>query len=290
MRRAFVAAAFVAIFSFIGAGTTSALGLKIAPLEYKTTLKKDERQQGFIDVSNPSSVPVTAQASVQAFKQINDDGGLQFYDDKQVQSGITLELTTIEMGAREAVRVAFTVNGSSLPEGDVYAAIFFTTDPKEPRNGVGQSVRVGTILSIINTTPGQRRAEVTKLDVPLVQFSDTASGAYSIKNTGNGSTGFYPTVKISGWPGGRPKTVEGSLLFAGRERSNDFSYASGFGIHRIEVAYGDSKKSRWVVSVAPWMLVLSLLVLLIILIELMLLKKRRTSAQKSPRSTKPPTP
>ncbi len=289
--KSLIAAASLVLCTLVFATTSvSALGVKIAPLEYKTTLKENERQQGFIDVSNPSAQAVVVQTSVQAFRQINDDGGLQFYDDKQIQAGITPELTMIEMGPREAVRVAFSIDGSSLPEGDIYAAIFFTTDPKQPLNGVGQSVRVGTILSIVNKTPGQRKAEVTGLSLPFLQLSDKVSGSYSIKNTGKGSSGFYPTVKVSAWPGGGSRSIESSLLFAGRERSNEFSYEAGLGIHRVEIAYGDSKKGQWVVTVAPWMLVLASLVLLIVAIEIMLLKKRRKSSKKTRPSAQSSTP
>lgn len=285
-----------AFFVFIGLGIVftsadaSALGLKIAPLEYKTTLKQDEVKQGFIDVSNPSSQAVNVRTSVQTFRQIDDDGGLQFFDDEQIASGIKLEVQTFELGPREAFRIFFTIDGKALPEGDVYAAIFFTTDPKQPRNGVGQLVKVGSILSIVNKTPGERKAIVTGISLPFIQLSTTVSGTYDIKNTGREGSGFYPTVNVTSWPSNQSKKLESSLVFGGRQRSNDFKYDTGFGIHRVEVVFGDSKKGQWVVTIAPWMLVLILLVIVVVGVELLLLKRRRKSSKKRPHKNTSLTP
>jgi hypothetical protein len=269
--------------------SAQALGLKVAPLEYKTTLKDKERKQGIIDVSNPAGQAVKLRVSVQGFKQIDDDGGLQFFDDKKLSNAIKPDLTEAELGPREALRMSFTIDGSLLPEGDVYAAIFFTTELTQQTTGVGQLVRVGTILSIVNKTPGERSAEVTGLRLPFVQLSDTVSGSYSIKNTGTGGTGFYPVVTVSAVPGGKPRQQESSLVFSGRERSNDVKYKAGFGIHRVDVTYGKSVKSQWVITIAPWMIVLILFVAVIVGTELLLLKRRHKSAHKKPSKKTPKT-
>jgi hypothetical protein len=200
---------------------------------------------------------------------------LQFYDDEQVSSGVKLEVSTADLGPREALRLFFTINSNTLPEGDVYAAIFLTTDPKQPRNGVGQLVRVGTLLSIVNKTPGQRKAEITGIKLPFIEFTDTVKGSYSIKNIGEKGTGFYPTVKISSKPWGKDQKSDGTLLFGGHERTNDVSYQAGPGIHYIEVSYGDSRKGQWVIMMTPWLLILMALIVLVIGTELVLLRRRR---------------
>jgi hypothetical protein len=273
----------ILILSFIFAGLgmlltaqdADALGLKTAPLEYKTTLKAGERQQGVVDISNPSGQAVRVKTSVQAFKQIDNSGGLQFYDDVRIAKGIKNDLTEFGLGPREALRMTFVIDGAILPQGDVYAAIFFSSVPSVPRNGVGEVVRVGTILSIINKTPGPRSAEITSLSLPFFQLSDSVDGTYKIKNTGTATSGFYPTVRISTQPGGTTRSIDSSLVFGGRERQNDFQIPTGFGIHYIEASYGHSKKGQWVVTVAPWMLIALIMVALIICIELVLFKRRR---------------
>lgn len=285
-----VLAGSLAILSMLFALPTapvSALGLKVAPLEYKATLKENERLDGFVDVSNPSARKVSVQVTVQGFKQIDNDGGLQFFDDERLSTGIRPELTSFELGPREALRLAFSIDGKSLPEGDVYAALFLTTEPTQPQAGVGQSVRIGTLLSLVNKNPGPRQAELTGLGLPLIQLSDVAKGSYSIRNTGPEGTGFYPKVRLASWPGGQSKDQEGSLVFGGRERTNDISMQLGYGIHRVEASFGDSKKGQWVVLIAPWMLVTGLLVVLVLAIELLLLKRRRRAAKSTARKATP---
>ena len=256
-------------------GPASALGIKIAPLEYKTTLRDGERKQGVVDVSNPSEQAVDVSVSVRAFRQIDDNGGLEFYSDTAIENGIQPELTSIRLEPKDAVRLTFSVDGKTLPEGDVFAAIMFTTIPALPQNGVGQQVRVGTLLSLENRQPGERSAKIIDLSVPFLQLSQTSKGSYSIKNTGSKTSGFYPEVTVRSWPGGAAKTVTSSLLFGGRERSNEFSYATGYGIHRIEISYKSSTKSRWVIAIAPWMIILTVFIVLIIGVELTLLHRRR---------------
>lgn len=260
--------------------SSSAMALKVAPLEYKTDLKKGEKKSGFIDVSNPTSQAVNVTVSVQAFKQIDDNGGLQFYPEEQIAEGVTTDLKKLELGPREAVRMSFTIDGNKLPQGDVFGAIFFTTEPTQPKNGMGQQVRVGTLLSVVNTTPGYRSAAVVAASVALVQLSSNLQGSYVIKNTGK-SGGFYPEVVISSWPSGEKKTIKGSLVFAGRERQNDFNFDAGYGVHRIEIGYEDSKKTTWAIAVAPWMLVLFAMIVLVVAIEILLLHKRRRSTPRS---------
>lgn len=260
--------------------SAQAISLKVAPLEYRASLKENERKQGVVDVSNPAPVAVTVAVSVQAFRQIDNDGGLQFYDDKQVATGVKPELSNFELGPREALRLYFTIDGRSLPAGDVYAGIFFTTAPRQAQNGVGQSVRVGTLLSLVNKAPGSRAADVTGLNLPLLQLGETVKGDYRVKNTGPDGSGFYPAVTVSSWPGDETKRIESSLVFGGRERSNDLALKTGYGIHRVAVAYGDSMKSRWVVMVAPWMVITGSLVVLIVVVELWLLKRRRNMPSK----------
>lgn len=260
--------------------TASAIGLKVQPLQYKAAVKNGENLQGFIDVSNPSSVAVNVSVSVQGFRQINNDGGLEFYQDERLSAGIRPEQSSLELGSREAIRLYFTIAGKTLPQGDIHAALFFTTEPAQAQSGVGQSVRVGTLLSLVNETPGVRKATLTGFSAPLLQLDDTINGEYRIKNTGPKDTGFYPTVEVTAWPNGSARQVEGSLVFGGRERTNDVTYKTGYGIHRINVKYGQSSASRWVISVAPWMVVLGLFVLVIVAIELLLIKRRRKSLNK----------
>lgn len=222
--------------------TTSAVGLKLAPLEYRTTLKKGEKQKGFIDVSNPSEKTVRVRTSVQALKQTDNQGSLVFFDNEQLSEGIKLDVDDVEIGPRQALRMYFLIDGSKLPQGDVYGAIFFTTYEKSTGTGTSQAqqVRLGSILSIVNATPGLRQAQITGLSTPLFQIGDTVKGTYTIKNTASSqlSTGFYPEVQTSISPIGEQKKQTASLVFAGRERVNDFSLrAPLIGFYRVSAEF-----------------------------------------------------
>lgn len=256
----------------VSASDASALGLKVAPLEYKTTLAKNERKRGFIDVSNPTGSPLNVNVTVRGFRQVKDDGSLQFYEDPLISSGISPELSSIELEPNAAVRMFFTVNGTKLPQGDVYATVFFSTSPGTFTQGVTDAVRVGTLLSITNQTPGERKAEVTGLDVPFFNFGTTINGSYTVRNTGNPDSGFYPEVTTT--VSGNEQKKDSLLVFGGRERRNNVSFDVGYGIHIASVRYGESEKRTVFVNMAPWHLIVLVLVLVVGSVELLLLRRR----------------
>lgn len=259
MKRILMALCCLFAGAFFVAPSASAASLKVAPLEYRTSLKQGEKKKGFIDVSNPTKETVRVTASTQAFRQTNDNGSLQFFDSEQLSAGVKLDLDEFELGPREAVRMYFILDSSRLPSGDVYGGIFFTTAPSTPKTGVGQSVKLGTLLSIVNGTPGQRDAEVTGLAIPWLQLSDRVSGTYSIKNVADPkkATGFYPTVQIQASPFGEAKKQVGKLTFAGITRTNEFTLKTlPIGIYQVSVGYTGSVKSTWVVVASPPALIL----------------------------------
>ncbi len=66
---------------------TSALSLKLQPLLYNDILKKGEQKKGFIDISNPTGQTLQLRSSVQAFRQVDNTGTLEFYENEQVSAG-----------------------------------------------------------------------------------------------------------------------------------------------------------------------------------------------------------
>ena len=238
-----------------------AMALQIQPTQYKAALKSGERQRGFVDVGNPTSQTVTVNFSVQAFRQIDDKGSLQFYDDEQVRAGIQLDLSSVDLAPGEAVRLYFLADGSKLPSGDVFAAIFATTQPPDGQAGVSPAVRVGALLSITNGTPGSRTAIIDHVAAGFWQFDTTIRGSYDIRNTAKEgtATGFYPNVTVSLTPLQTTQTTTGSLIMAGRTRQNNFRLITErFGLYRLTVRYGNNERSVWVFVVSGvwrWVLV-----------------------------------
>lgn len=238
---------------------TQALSMKVAPLEYRATLKEGEKQKGFIDVSNPTGQTVIVKTSVEGFTQTDDKGSLEFSKNEQLAAGVLLDLDEFSLGPREAVRMYFVIDGTKLPTGDGYGAIFFTsTPPGQATVGTGQSVRLGTLLSIVNGTPGSRKAEVVSLETPSFVLGNKLDGTYRIKNIGDPktSTGFYPNVRVKVWPFGETQVKNGPLVFAGRTRENSFNLNTPWlGVYQISATHGNSSQSNWVLVAHPIALV-----------------------------------
>lgn len=249
----------------------------MAPLDYRTTLTSGEVKKGFVDISNPDNQTVRVRTSVQAFRQTNNDGVLEFYDSGQLKAGVKLDLDEFDLGPHEAVRMYFLLDGKKLPSGDVFGAIFATTEPQGSENGVGQTVRLGTLLSITNGTPSDRQATITKLSVPWLKLGDTINGSYDIKNTAdkNKATGFYPTVRISAAPLGGHIDQQGKLTFAGITRTNNFQLKIfPLGLFRVSASYQGQSVSHWVLVVSPGALVILFVILLVLFAAHRLYKRR----------------
>lgn len=246
----------------------NALSLKMQPTMYTDTLKPGEKKKGFVDISNPTPTKIRLKTSVQAFRQTDDSGSLQFYDDERVKSGLVPDLDEFELGPREAVRMYFLIDGSKLPPGEIFASLFVSTVPGQ-QAGAAEAVQLGTLFSLVNGTPGAHEAEVTDLQVPFWQLGDTLQGTYRIKNVAKPteSTGFFPEVTIAINPFHQQLTQQSKLVFAGRTRENTFQLpVNRIGFYKVAVSYGSSKQSRLVfMATGYWLGILIGLGLLIII-------------------------
>lgn len=269
--------AFGLIFAgafFVQPSVGATVGLKVAPLEYKSVLRQGETKKGFIDISNPTDQKLVVHTNAQAFRQVDNEGTLQFYDDEQVKAGVRLDLDDFELGPREAIRMYFLLDSSKLPSGDVFAGIFFTTEPAKTAQGVGQTVKLGTLLSIVNGAPGEHKAEISALNTPSFLIGDTITGSYRIKNTGDPtrSTGFYPTVSVGVSPFGERQIHTGKLVFAGRSRENSFAIkAPLIGIYQIKVGYANSIRSKWIFIAQP----IAIIVIAVVVVAVMFYRSLR---------------
>lgn len=254
--------------------------LGVQPLQYAETLKKGERKKAYIDISNPTMQPVAVKLSVQAFKQVDDKGTLSFYDDQKISNGILLDYQEVEIPAKKALRLYFIVDGTKLPTGDVFAAIFAQTKPDQ---GAGApAVRVGTLLILTNETPGARQAAITQWQVPTLQFGTSLDGQLAIKNTAPAvsASGFFPTITVTMWPFGSTTEIKGPLLYAGNTRTVPFHQPSNqIGLYKLTASIGTSRKDAWVVVVTGvWRWVSGGIIALLVggVIVLLALRRRRS--------------
>lgn len=239
-------AIFVVLVTSVAAffGTpASATSLKISPLRYDATLGAGEKQKGFVDITNPTAYSTEVKFSVEAFKQTDNSGSLEFFDSKTVQNAVLLDYADVELDPHETLHLAFLIDGSKLPNGDNFAAIFATSIPDDSAAGQ-QTVKVGTLLFIANGTPTKHDAVIENLSGNLLQFGDKLQLTFDVRNTAEAGrvTGFSPMITVQAWPY-LNETVTGPLVFAGRTRTVDYSKAGDYlGILAIRVKTGTSEQ------------------------------------------------
>lgn len=258
----------VSCWTLLSATSVSATTLKISPLRYDASLEKGEKKKGFVDITNPTDNVVKITLSVQAFRQKDDAGTLEFYDSSAVQEGVLLDYSEVELLARESFHLAFRIDGSKLPSGDNFAALFAATVPDT--NGAGeQTIKVGTLLIISNATPSAHEAVIENLNGSLLQFSDALRLSFGVRNTADASmaTGFSPTITVRAWPYIHD-TVNGPLVFAGRTRQVEYAKTGSYlGILAVTVATGDSSQTMYRLAVTGyWRVIVPLVAALIVLI------------------------
>lgn len=239
------------------AAHASAPGLQVNPLEYQSTLKGHDVANGFIDVANPGDTSVKVVANVQGFRQSDLAGDLSFFTNARISRGIVVGLPQFTLGPRQAVRVAFSVDPNLLPQGGVYAVIFFRTVPPAQSSStsfVAESANVGTLL-LLQNGPAQRIGKVNEFSLGFWQFGNGISGRGQYANTNITATpvAFKPVITSYVWPWGRPTKLTGPLVLPGATREFSFHRpGSYFGLLPITLTSSGSSHqttTRWVFAV-----------------------------------------
>lgn len=262
MRYWLLSLSVLAVALIVDSPASADTSLQLRPLEYRESLKKGEIKKGFLDITNPLSVPSDVSLTVQGFRQVNSNGELSFYDDEQIRSGIMLDYSDVQIPAKKTLRLYFIIDGSKLPTGDVFAAIF-AQNTFGSASGAAPSVRLGTLLLIENDTSAIHRVAITKLDLPWINVGESVRGSVSFKNTAPtaSSNGFFPNLTLNLWPSGASRTVNGPLVYSGIEREVRFQeFDNRFGIFRLSASHEGSQTSRWIVVVTGvwrWILIVA---------------------------------
>lgn len=251
-------ATLVVATAFLG-GPAHAIGLRVAPVEYRATLSGNEKKKGVIDITNPDETETIVVGVVaQGFRQINSAGDVEYFDDSRISAGLIPDLTSFSLKPHETMRMYFLLDGTKLPSGDVFAALVFRTKPVENlvQTGVVNELKVGVLFSVVNGSAGDRQAEISSLNVPFWQLSGEVKGSYSVKNTSDTKgAGFFPEVMVALNPFTRSSTVTSPLVFPGIERSKEFSLSTDrFGFYKLSVTFEGSTKEQWVFVASPWQL------------------------------------
>ena len=259
--------------------------LQVQPLQNEAALQQGDRKKGFIDVTNPQPAAVKVQFSVAGFRQVDSAGNLSFYDSEQLRAGIMLDYEEYTIPANKTLRLFFVIDGTKLPCGDFFAAIFAHTI-NETTGSASSSVRIGSLLILTNGTPGARQAELTKLDAAWLQTGADINGKVTIKNTApaDSASGFFPDITIGLWPFGQTTSIKGPLVFAGNTRQATFALPSNqLGIYKLTVGYGDSSQSQWMLVITGfWRWIVLLVVTILpasIFVAIKYVRHRRNKAK-----------
>jgi hypothetical protein len=201
--------------------------IQVSPLKYQDTMFGSTSKLGFVDVSNPSDSTIAIHSDVQAFRQINLSGDLQFYQNDAIKQGIAVSVADFELGPREASRIAFTIDPKKLPKGGIYASIFFSTTPKATsRSGtvILQSAKAGTLLILDNGGVGKKFGKINTSKLPFFQLGNGLTGEIDYSNTGKlpEAIAYNPNVGVRASWWGRLSHINGSLIFPGNTRSLKF--------------------------------------------------------------------
>ncbi len=279
MMKRFAVMAIMALIAVITPSAVMADTLEIAPAINKgIELDKGEKKKGFVDIANPTASTARIKLTVQAFKQTDTDGSLEFYDSEQVRAGVKLDLNDFSLGPKETIRVYYLLDGTKLPTGTVFAAIL--AQQQQEDTAVAQSLRVGSLLSITNGTPTPRTATVKSVSAPFLQLGEGMVVTADVANESDdpNTTGVFPLLEYNFWPYGSSQ-AEGPLVFKGNVRSVEYRKPGNYlGLVRVSVSAGENEKTTYVFAITGvWQWLFPLIVGVVVAsgIGFALYKKRR---------------
>lgn len=240
-----LAAGIVGVSHSQPAGASS---ISLQPSIVKGALGTGEKQKGYVDVINPGSSKIIVSLSVQAFRQKDDTGAVEFYDDAQVTRGLKLDLSEVELNGHEALRLYYQADAAVLPAGDVLAAIFATVKPVA-NAPAAQAVRVGTLLVLQNTETPKRQLAVSDLSASPLQLGSSLQAEFALRNDAPPVNAFFPEITVGTSPYGR-QVVEGPLVTSGHQRTISYVKSGDYlGPVKVTVSVDGGQKSVWVFAV-----------------------------------------
>lgn len=288
----FILLAFIGVSLLMAPSASAADMLQVRPLLYKEKLENGQAKHGAIDIANGADTAAEYELTVKLFRQVSDSGALEFYDKPDAIEGIHLDATRIELKPKDAARITFSVDGSKLPAGDIFAVILVKTVHTTTPQAIVPAVQVGTLLILQNGAPGPRAAVISDLTVTQIQTGDAIKGTATIKNPApaDAATGFFPKMQVRLEPWGASTQFDGPLVFAGRSRTFDFSVPSSqFGLYKMTVTANNTSASRYVFLVTgKWRIIAPLLAVIVVGLVLLgiiitkIIRKRRRAKKHHP--------
>ncbi|HEX3082606.1 MAG TPA: hypothetical protein VHQ86_05115 [Candidatus Saccharimonadia bacterium] len=250
--------------------------LRLSPLKYTATLELGHPKIGYIEADNPTGATMHVTVEVEAFRQINDRGELEYYPDERLAAAIQPGLSSFDLGPREAIRVKFTIDPNRLGPGGAYGVIFLrTTSGSHTASQINTSERIGTLLILNVPGAGTTAGRILDLHLPTFVYGKTTLPlAFSYQNTGQGSGALAFTPSLTTATGWRalPHTITGPFVFPGRTRQGQTNLVLGNQFGLIPVSIQDTTPgtpkypTHWIIAVSgfwTWLLPVLLIVLFV---------------------------
>lgn len=247
--------------------------LRLSPLKYTEHLELGHTKIGFIEASNPTGTPTTASLEVQAFRQINDRGELEYYDDERLSSAVTPALKTFTLGPREAVRIRFDIDPNKLGPGGAYGVIFLKVSSGDvAASQINTAARIGTLLILDVAGDGTTQGRLSNLSAPGFVYGSAplVTANYSFTNTGSGPKALAYAPKLTATLGSVKTPAAGPFVFPGRTRPGSITVRPqnqiglvNFTIHDTSAGHG-APLSRWMFVVTGFWTWLSPVLIIII--------------------------
>lgn len=254
----------VMLFSLAHVSIAQAASIKVSPLKYEQQLSQGKILVGAVDVSNPSDTQQKFSARVQAFRQTNEAGELEFYSDQAIETGVLVDQPEFTLGAHQVARIFFSINPDKLPQTGIYAAVLFDTNPNQPNTAtqLSTSVSSGTLLILDNTRGGTKTGEIINVRAKFWQFGSGISAFTTYKNTGSGTSAvaFNPQLALKAVPWGRAQEHTGSLVFPGNQRQIKVTKQGNyFGMLPLQVSDVETGtiKTKWVFALTGYWVVIA---------------------------------
>lgn len=254
-----------------GAQAAELTALKATPLKYQEHIPLGGDKIGYMDISNPTMQALTVKMQAQAFRQVDAQGNLQFYDDDRISAGIIPEFYEFTLGPHEAIRLKFTIRTNTLGAGGTYGVLFAQTSvPGQASGGASVAVaaRVGTLFILDIGDGGTRSGYLAFLHRFGAAFGDGVSANLSYTNVGESgrALAFSPKLAVkTGWFG-KSEVREGPFTMPHNARPASFFKKGNYiGIIPITVSDqtgGAKPVKQWlIVCTGYWRYVVGILIL-----------------------------
>ncbi|OGZ78347.1 MAG: hypothetical protein A2358_03420 [Candidatus Staskawiczbacteria bacterium RIFOXYB1_FULL_37_44] len=294
-KRFFLFALLLFFLSFSSALAASDTSVVIQPAKIEITASPDQKLSRSFSVINRSNFFVKLKLTVKDYKQVSEDGKLEFYDAKNEQASLWLVPQYLEIGLKplETKTVGIVVDvPKDFSGGGHYGAILFQSVGNSENintNNFGELVLLTVTGSNIKTSATIRSVDFS---TGLIQQGKTADFNFKIKNDGNTHFDAQAKLVVKDWLGKEignynigsltvyPKT---SRLFKWRWNNTPF-----MGIYKAEVLLSNSTVNaqftsidgKWFI-IFPWQMAVLFLLLALAIFALVKYRKNIVSLTKS---------